>query len=164
MIVISDTSPISNLLLIDELEILKSLYGKLVIPKKVFDEIQALENFGIDTSFLQTATWIDIQNVSDFTLVKQLETEVDAGEAEAIGLAIELKAERLLIDERIGRRVAQRYGLQITGLLGVLVSAKQTNLIPALKPILDKLIKYAKFRVHPELYRQILDDVNECAS
>ncbi|MEB3338212.1 MAG: DUF3368 domain-containing protein [Leptolyngbyaceae bacterium] len=161
MIIISDTSPISNLVLIGQLPILKALYQQVIIPEGVFQEILALETFGIDTSFLQAADWIDVQPASDRALVETLESELDRGEAEAIALAIELRADRLLIDERIGRRVAQHYGLKITGLLGVLVSARQENLISELKPILDQLIRQAKFRVHPDLYRQILQDVNE---
>jgi uncharacterized protein len=117
---------------------------------------------GFNTSaFIQGADWIYIQSVRDHALVATLESELDRGEAEAIALAIELNADRLLIDERIGRRVAQHYGLKITGLLEVLVSAKQDNLISELKPILDRLILQAKFRVHPDLYSQILRDMNE---
>ncbi|NJM99560.1 MAG: DUF3368 domain-containing protein [Phormidesmis sp. RL_2_1] len=164
MIIISDTSPISNLLLIGQLSLLKALYGQLIIPDAVFREIKALETFGIDVSGVQTADWIEVRAVCDQMLVDKLVMEVDRGEAEAIALAIELNAERLLIDERIGRRVAQRYELKITGLLGVLVSAKQNKLIDELKPILDQLIQKAKFRVHADLYQQILEDANETIS
>lgn len=161
MIIISDTSPISNLLLIGQLPLLKALYGQLIIPDAVFQEIKALETFGVDVSTVQAADWIEVRAVCDQMLVEKLVMEVDRGEAEAIALAIELNAERLLIDERIGRRVAQRYDLKITGLLGVLVSAKQNKLIDKLKPILDQLIQQAKFRVHADLYQQILEDANE---
>lgn len=57
--------------------------------------------------------------------------------------------------------LTQRYRLRITGLLGVLVAAKEEKLIPELKPVLDQLIIQAKFRVHPSLYEQILRDVDE---
>jgi len=67
----------------------------------------------------------------------------------------------LLIDERIGRNVAKRYGLNITGLLGVLVAAKQNSLIPTIKPLLNQLISQAKFHIHPDLYHQILQDADE---
>lgn len=163
MMIISDTSPISNLLLIDQLPLFKALYTQLVIPEAVFQEIKALETFGIDISCIVAADWIIVQGVSDRALVEKLATEVDIGEAEAIALAVELNADRLLIDERIGRLVAQRYGLKITRLLGVLAAAKQNGLIFELKPVLDQLIQQAKFRVHQNLYQQILQDVNEAA-
>ena len=94
-------------------------------------------------------------------MVEKLSLELDRGEAEAIALAIEVEADRLLIDERIGRNVAQRYGINITGLLGVLIAAKKNNFIRELKPLLEQLISEAKFRVHPDLYRQILQDAEE---
>jgi uncharacterized protein len=161
MIIVSDTSPISNLLRIGQLPILQKLYGTVIIPQVVYQEIAALETLGVDTTLIQSADWINVQAARDQALVEELSLELDLGEAEAIALAIEIKADRLLIDERIGRGVAQRYGVKITGLLGVLVAAKKNNLILGLKPILDQLIFQAKFRVHPDLYRQILQDVDE---
>ncbi|MEM9005414.1 MAG: DUF3368 domain-containing protein [Cyanobacteria bacterium P01_F01_bin.86] len=164
MIIISDTSPISNLLLIGQLPLLQKLYDQLIIPDSVFQEIQVLETFGIDTSIIQLADWITVQSASDLKLVQSLEADLDKGESEAIALALELNADRLLIDERIGRRVAKGYGLKITGLLGILVLAKQENLITELKPLVDQLMHQAKFRIHPDLYRQILQDVDEWKS
>jgi len=161
MIIISDTSPISNLLRIRQLALLQNLYGRVMVPPLVYAEIRALETFGIDISGLSDADWMIVQPVRDQALVASLQTELDPGEAEAIALSIELQANRLLIDERLGRQVAQRLGLKVTGLLGVLVAAKQDNLITELKPMLDELITKAKFRVHPDLYRQILQDANE---
>ena len=154
-------SPISNLLRIGQLPLLQALYGSVVIPESVYAEIRALESFGIDTSLLVDTEWIAILPVGDQALVERLKDELDPGEAEAIALAIELKADRLLMDERLGRQVAQRFSLRVTGLLGVLVAAKQDKLIAELKPVLDDLMAQAKFWVHPELYRQILQDVNE---
>ncbi len=162
MIIVSDTSPISNLLRIDQLFILQKLYNNVTIPQRVYQEICVLEKFGVDLTLLQSTDWINIQNPVDQTLVVNLLSELDPGEAEAIALAIQLKADRLLIDERIGRNIAQRYGLKITGLLGVLVAAKKNNLIPELKPILKQLISQAKFRVYPDLYKQILGVSHFC--
>ncbi|MGJ3246845.1 MAG: DUF3368 domain-containing protein [Elainellaceae cyanobacterium] len=161
MIIISNTSPISNLLRIGQLPLLKQLYERVIIPESVYEEIRALETFGIDTSWLPHTDWIVIQTVYNQALAKELKDQLDPGEADAIALAIELKADRLLIDERLGRQVAQQHGLRVTGLLGVLVAAKQNNLISELKPILDELIFRSKFRVHPDLYEQILQDVGE---
>ena len=67
----------------------------------------------------------------------------------------------LLIDERRGRAAADRLGIKITGLLGILVEAKQKNLITAVKPFMDALIATSEFRVSPALYNQILSLVNE---
>ena len=70
-----------------------------------------------------------------------MKLHLDPGEAEAIVLAKELKAEFLIIDERKGRRIAAEHGLRITGLLGVLVRGKQKGYITKLTPILDKLVQ-----------------------
>lgn len=164
MIIVSDTSPISNLLIIDKLSILQKLYAPVIIPHAVYQEICALEPLGFDLTPILNASWISVQTIRDRTLVENLALELDLGEAEAIALAIEMKAERLLIDERLGRRVAQRYQIEITGLVGMLVAAKKNNLISKIKPILDQLISQAKFRVHSDLYRQILKDADELSN
>lgn len=67
----------------------------------------------------------------------------------------------LLIDERRGRAEANRLGLRITGLLGVLVEAKHRALIANVKPLMDSLAETAEFRMSSALYRQILEMVNE---
>lgn len=140
MIIVSDTSPISNLLRIGQLSILKNLYSCVIIPQRVYQELRELTKFGIDFTLIESADWIKTQVILDQVLALTLLSELDPGEAEAIVLAIELKADRLLIDERIGRKIAKRYGLNITGLLGILVAAKQNSLIPEIKPLLNQLI------------------------
>ena len=93
--------------------------------------------------------------MQNHVVVHALQSELDAGEAEAIALAVELQAELLLVDERRARVVATRLGLNVVGVLGVLVEAKHKSLIPHLKPILGDLITRAGFRVSPQLYEQV---------
>lgn len=92
--------------------------------------------------------------------VKLLKT-LDPGEAEAIVLAIELKADALLIDEKKGRKIAQEHGIIITGLLGILVDAKEEKLLRNVKPVLDKLVFEIGFRISPGLYQDILKKIKE---
>ena len=115
------------------------------------------------TREVQEAAWLEVRAVVSRDVVAYLQDEIrlDPGESEAIALAIELKADLLLIDERRGRAAADRLGIKITGLLGILVEAKQKNLITAVKPLMDALIATSEFRVSPALYNQILSLVNE---
>nr|WP_278003347.1 DUF3368 domain-containing protein [Nodosilinea sp. TSF1-S3] len=112
---------------------------------------------------VNSAPWIEVRAVADQSVVEhfRLDARLDPGESEAIALALELNADLLLIDERRGRAEASRLGVRITGLLGVLVEAKQKQLIFAVKPLMDALIAGCDFRVSSALYAQILVIVNE---
>lgn len=109
------------------------------------------------------ALCLEVRQVLNREVVQRLQDEVklDPGESEAIALVLELHADLLLIDERRGRAGANRLGVRITGLLGILIEAKRKNLIIAVKPLMDALITTSEFRVSPALYNQILDIANE---
>jgi predicted nucleic acid-binding protein len=119
MIVVSNTSPISNLAAIGQLELLQQLYGNIIIPPAVYQELINSGDADPATLAVQTLDWIQTQPVSDRVLLETLQANLDPGEAEAITLAVEINAERLIIDERRGRNEAIRLGLQVTGLLGI---------------------------------------------
>lgn len=155
--VISDTSPITSLAAISRLNLLQQLYGSIIIPEAVYRELTGVGTPVPGTVEVQTLDWIQMGRVANHTLVTELRSQqLDEGESEAIALAIELNAELLLIDERLGRIEANRRGLRITGLLGVLIEAKNKGLIPAVKPVLDSVIEIAQFRVSQTLYERAL--------
>lgn len=164
MIVVSDTSPITNLAAIGQLDLLQRLYTSIIIPVAVYDEMVNVGKSVPGATEVKTLPWIQTQAVADqqrVITIQESEENIDLGEAEAIALALELKADLLLMDERRGRIVATSYGLQVTGLLGVLVQAKRNNLIQIVKPLLDQLIEQADFRVSDELYTTILQIAGE---
>ncbi|WP_414517930.1 DUF3368 domain-containing protein [Nostoc sp. PCC 9305] len=161
MIIVSDTSPINNLAAINHLHLLQQLYGTVLIPEAVYRELTD-PNFPVAGAIeVQTFIWIQTRPVQDRTLVEALSNELDIGEAEAIALALEMKAEQVLIDERRGRTVAARLNLGYTGILGILVEAKSQRLISAVKPLLDALINQAGFWVAEPLYNRVLQLVDE---
>lgn len=146
MIVVSDTSPIIGLILINRLELLKDIYKQVFIPQAVYDELLVLETFGFDLSELTTSSWINVVKASNQNFIEELEKELDRGESEAISLAIELNAETLLIDEKRGRTIAERLGIEIIGLLGVLLEAKELSLISSVKPLARQLDRPRKLQ------------------
>jgi uncharacterized protein len=158
--VVSNTSPITSLAAIGQLNLLQQLYGN-IIPQAVFDEMASLGYIVPGTIEVQTLSWIQTQQVINRTLVTQLQTELDEGESEAIALAIELKANQLLIDEYPGRTAASRLGIKITGVLGVLLAAKRRGLISSVKPVMDDLIALAGFRVSNQVYTDVLQAAGE---
>lgn len=160
MIVVSDTSPISNLATVGQLDLLKQIYGEVIIPETVYQEIINAGATEPATLAVQSLEWIKKGSVNNLTLVMSLQTQLDPGEAEAIVLALELKADLLIVDERKGRKEATKFGIPITGTLGVLLKAKQLGAISSIKPILDDLIN-SGFWVSSDIYQQVLALVGE---
>jgi predicted nucleic acid-binding protein len=161
MIVVSNTSPIINMAAVGRLDLLQQLYEKVVIPQAVYNEITVVGAGQPGAMEVQTVDWIEAKEVTNRILVTALQAELYEGEAEAIALAIQLKAHLLLLDERRGRAVASRLGLRFIGLLGVLVEAKQKGYISRVKPLLDDLMAKASFWVSHQLYARVLREVGE---
>jgi len=156
MIVVSDTSALSNLALVDQIWLLEAIYQTVIIPDVVAHELAVASNPTI--SAILQLDWIQTQSLTNPQLANQLQQDrgLDAGEANAIALALDLQADDLLIDEQLGRQEAIRLGLSIIGILGILLVAKQRSLIPQVQPVMDALINQAGFRVSPQLYQRIL--------
>ena len=161
MIVVSNTSPIFYLSTIGQLDLLRQLYSEIVIPTTVFNEITNVGNTDASARVVPTLSWMKTQSATDRAFVNTLRAELDPGEAEAIALAVELNADRLLMDERLGRAAAMRVGLQVIGVLGLLIAAKRNNLIQEVKPLLDALIEQVGFWIDARLYAEVLQAVGE---
>jgi uncharacterized protein len=160
MIVVSDTSPINNLAAIGQLGLLQQLYGNVIISTAVYQELLNAGATDPGTLAIQTLNWIQTRSVTNLALLQTLQNNLDIGEAEAIALAVELNADRLIIDERRGRNEATRLGLQVTGLLGILLAAKRQGLIPLVQPVLDDLMAQG-FWVRAQLYAEVLELAGE---
>ncbi|MEO8148582.1 MAG: DUF3368 domain-containing protein [Bacteroidia bacterium] len=161
MIVVSDTSPVSNLLLIDKLQILHKIFDEIIIPAAVDREVKFLKKLGRDISSYENAEWIIAKQLSDYSQFETLKLKLDIGEAEAIALALEVSCDLILIDERLGTSLAKQAGLKTIGLAGVLVLAKQRGIIKELKPIMLELKTKAGFWLGEKLLQQILSDNGE---
>jgi predicted nucleic acid-binding protein len=161
MIVVSNTSPIINLAAIGQLDLLRHLYGTIIIPQAVYHEIAVSGAGQPGASEIQTSPWFERQHVRGTILLKRLEQHLDAGEAEAIAMTIEMRANLLLIDERRGRLIARQHGLVVMGLLGTLLAAKQHGYLMAMRPVLYDLMTKAGFWIDPDLFNQILTIAGE---
>ena len=139
MIVVSDTSAISALLRIGRTDILQTLFGVVIIPPAVRDELLRTHD--------DLPDFLSIREPVNHSAVVDLLRRVDPGEAEAIILAKEIKADFLLIDEKLGRTVATQQGVRVVGLLGVLGVAKRAGLVTSLRECVEELQRTARFRI-----------------
>jgi predicted nucleic acid-binding protein len=160
MIVVSNSSPIINLAHVGQLDLLREMYGRLVIPGAVFEIIvSGRGKTGVDE--VLGAEWIKTLFLTDRTLYRTLMDQLDSGEAETIALGRELNADLLLLDERLARTEAAKLGLKFTGILGILVEAKSQHILDSVKPVVDDLIARAGFWLRDDLYRKVLESVGE---
>ncbi|MEQ1853877.1 MAG: DUF3368 domain-containing protein [Chthoniobacteraceae bacterium] len=102
------------------------------------------------------AGWIERRSVTDDTLVSVLRRDLGAGEAEAIVLAREIGAALVLMDERMGRAAAMRLGLRVTGLVGVLIEARERGLLADAEAVVEALHQRAGFWLSEELRRMVI--------
>ncbi|MCC5637978.1 DUF3368 domain-containing protein [Nostoc sp. CHAB 5844] len=105
------------------------------------------------------AQWLQIRRVS--TTLPNISPELDEGEREAITLALETSERKILLDEREARRVAESFGLQVVGTLGILLLAKNREIITQVQPVLDAMIDNAQYWVSRPLYEQVLRQAGE---
>ena len=91
MIVVSDASPLISLAVVGFLDVLQSLYGRVIIPEAVYQEVTGNVSGLPGALAIQELQWIVSQPVQNDAMVLALQGELDHGEAEAIALAVESK-------------------------------------------------------------------------
>jgi len=158
MLVVSNTSPISNLAVIEKLDLLRDQFQKILIPEAVEHELKALSNprakAAIEAALKEG--WLEVRAVESVPLTRLLKVNLHEGESEAIALAVEINASWILLDEREARAAAQQMNLNVTGILGVLLRAKKAGDIVVLGLLMDQLRKEAHFHIAPDLERHLL--------
>lgn len=162
MIVISDTTPILSLLKVNKLDLLKILFGSVIVPQAVCEELTTNPVFKDEKSVILNCQFILVEKVQNQEAVQQLcnITGLDAGESEALVLYGEKKADLLLIDEHKGRRVAKEMSVEHVGTMGIFMMAYDKNHITAmevehcLEMLMDKDIRLSR-----NLCNKVLDYV-----
>ena len=161
MIVVSDTSPLTNLAAIGQFDLLRQLYTELHIPDGVWEELNAGGKRWPGADDVAAASWVKRHTVQNQSLVTALRRDLDQGEAEGIALALEIGADLILLDEKEGRHAAQRLGLRMVGVIGVLLDAKAHGAVTVVRPHLDALRQKAGFYLSESLYQSALASAGE---
>ncbi len=152
--IVSDTTTLIVLGKLDRYDLLENLFQKIYIPQEVMREVSKKSD-GISKK-INAHRLFEIKQISDFSLLRLLDGLLDLGESEAIVLAKELHM-ILLIDEKKGRKIAKSMGLDIIGLLGVLIlNVRKEKISKEEAVVVLEAIKALKFRVSKKLEESFL--------
>ena len=128
---------------IGRLDLLPRVFSKVYTPPMVVREIGTF------------VSWLKVKPVQNASVVATLKTQMDAGEAEAIALAMELGDVLLILDDKKARRVAQQIDLKVIGTVGMLLRGKRQGVITEIKPLISALLQ-ADFRISEGIVREAL--------
>ena len=156
--VVANNTPLAALWAIGRLGLLAELFGEILIPREVANEFLAAEAVARQRE-LDSAPWIRVTPVRDPRRALAY-ANLDAGEAEVLALGEETDARLLIIDEDKGRRFARRLGFPVIGTLGVLLLAKEQELVERVEPVIDEL-REAGLYLAPGLVSRVLELAGE---
>lgn len=164
MIVVSDTTPLISLLKIDRIDLLEKLFGQVLIPQAVFDELTADARFKFEADQIRRKQFIKVRAVKnpESASVLKRATGLDQGESEAIILTDEQNADVLLMDEAKGRAVSFQMGFRIMGTIGILMAAYEENELTAdeVRKCVEGLQRAGR-HISQKHYQMLLDRLSE---
>ncbi len=160
-LVISNTTPLINFAEIGRLDVLLALFGTLIIPPAVRDELEAKRSLFPRAAQVPAQSGIVITSPQDHLLVKELTTRVHGGEAECLALSMENSGSLLLRDDLTARELASTNVLLYTGTLGCLAEAKRKGILPAIEPVLRDIQTKARFWITETLTERVLRAAGE---
>ena len=158
--VIVNSTPIIALSSIDKLGLLKELYGTVIIPNAVKDEIGTKSNSKAHIQLEASTDWIHVRVINNVAHKQTFRTQLHDGEVEVIILGQELTADILVIDDNSAREYAKYLELNVIGTVGIILLAKSKGLIYEVKPLLDCLITNGIF-ISNRLYAEVMKIANE---
>ena len=137
--VIVNSTPLIALCNADLLNILKEIYGSIIIPKAVFDEVTT-KKYSACLQIKQNLDWITVETITNIEDRKMYKVKLHAGEVDVMILAqADPKADLVIIDDNAAKKTAKYLGLTVTGTLGVLIKAKQSGIISSVKNAITKI-------------------------
>ncbi len=134
--VVSNTTPLIALADIGHLDLLQKLYGEILIPEAVLNEIKTEPA----KTVVNNCSWIKVKKIKKNDEKSLFRAKLHAGEVEVMILADEMNADLLLMDDNAAKKTAKFLGMTVTGTLGILIRAKKEGYIPAVRPLLDALL------------------------
>ena len=147
MIIVSDTTPLRYLIEIDEIYVLEKLFGEVIIPEKVAEELQRPKTPQQVKNWMQARpAWLKVRTV-DISIFIPIR-KIGDGEREALALALKLKADVVLMDDKDAAAEAQRHRILTIPTFAILEQAAARNLIDLPKTV-DAMRK-TSFRLPPE--------------
>lgn len=157
--VIADTSPIQYLYQTNLLDLLPILYGHILIPQAVVEELSQGRKQGVVLPDPELISWIEIYQISTSKLIPMV-PNLGLGEREVISLAISLSDSLIILDDALARNYAGQMNVTMTGTLGILLKAKQSGYISKITPVIEQL-DTLRFRLAPATRTAILKLANE---
>lgn len=161
MIVVSDTSVILNLCCVGHPDLLEKLFGEILAPSEVLEEFTRLAETDPRFLDLEFPEFIRIADADTPFPTSPRESGLHSGELAALALALQRRAEAILMDEKAGRSVAEKLNIPAIGVIGILLQAKNDGHIRAVAPILDLLSAKAGFWLSSQLRSRILSSSGE---
>jgi predicted nucleic acid-binding protein len=136
--VVTNTSPLLYLHRLGRLDLLASLYGRVIVPTAVLDEMEEGRAHGHDVPSVGDAGWVTVARPRSEDLLR-LVTALGPGERAAIALAVERPGALLLLDDRLARKHAAMLAIDLAGTLAVLLRAKESGHLQSVRPLVDRL-------------------------
>ena len=161
MIAVVNATPLIALALLEGLDLLRELFGQVVVPPLVYHEVAVQGRGRPGADALAAADWILVRAPSSSPAIEPLLLGLDAGELQVLLLARELAADWVLLDERLGRRVARAMGLPVKGTIGVLLAAVHAGLMDRDTCWADaQRLTSLGIRVHPTVLSWLADQLD----
>ncbi len=158
--IVCNAGPLIALAMVGQLEILRELYDRVVVPEAVFREVVEAGTGRVGAREVKAATWL--QRVEGGARIEPLlAAELGSGEAAVIEVAARLGARLVLLDERRARRIAEHaYGLRVMGTARVLVAAKRAGVVSAVRPLLAAMVAHGYF-ISDRVVERACDEAGE---
>lgn len=146
--VISNTSPLVYLHRLEQLQILETLFGEILVPNAVIQELERGQELGKDVPNVLNYLWVKQISVTIPEILQEL-IELGAGELEVLALALEHPHSLVILDDQLARQTAMMSDIKLIGTVGILLLAKTKNLISEIAPLLEQLPRVG-FRLHEQ--------------